>query len=113
MTDAERCLWARLRQKQIGGFRFRRQQLIGPYIVDFFCPAASMIIEVDGGQHDERQADDAARTAWLNGRGYRMLRFWNNEILGNIEGVLETVDRALREDPPPQPSPSRGEGDES
>ena len=95
-TDAERRLWSRLRQKQIDDFRFRRQQPVGPYIVDFFCPEASLIIEVDGGQHAIREAEDKARTLWLEARGYRMLRFWNNDVLQNIEGVLVTIRDALR-----------------
>ncbi len=95
-TDAERRLWSRLRQKQMDDFRFRRQQPVGPYIVDFFCPEASLIIEVDGGQHATREAEDKARTHWLEACGYRMLRFWNNDVLQNIEGVLVTIWDALR-----------------
>jgi very-short-patch-repair endonuclease len=93
-TDAERHLWVRLRQKQLGGFRFRRQQPIGAYIVDFFCPEAALIIELDGGQHDGSDRD-AARTKWLEERGYRVLRFWNNEALSNTDGVLLAIHRAL------------------
>ena len=95
MTDAERRLWSRLRQKQLDGFRFRRQQPIGPYIVDFFCPEAALIIEVDGGQHASTEAEDEARTRWLAARGYRVMRFWNNDVLGNIEGVLLTIRGSL------------------
>ncbi len=95
-TDAERHLWSHLRRKQIDGFRFRRQQAIGPYVVDFFCPRATLIIEVDGGQHATREADDERRTLWLEARGYRVLRFWNNEVLQNIDGVLTAIQNALR-----------------
>jgi very-short-patch-repair endonuclease len=85
-----------LRRKQLGGFRFRRQQPVGPYIVDFFCAKARLIIELDGGQHADREAQDAARTAWLEARGYRVLRVWNHETLSNTEGVLTMVLVALR-----------------
>ncbi len=98
LTDAEARLWARLRFRQLDGFRFRRQQPIGPYIVDFSCPAAKLIIEVDGGQHATDQQRDDRRTRWLEARGYRVVRFWNNDVLGNTEGVLQTIQQAL---PPP------------
>src|SRR5271168_1773794 len=90
-TDAERKLWYRIRQRQLGGIRFRRQVPIGPYIVDFACIERQLIIEVDDGQHDAEQVADARRTAWLEARGWRVVRFWNNEVPGNIEGVLETL----------------------
>jgi len=95
-TDAERRLWRHLRQRQIDGFRFRRQQPIGPYFVDFFCPEAKLILELDGGQHTMREAADEARTEWLEARGYRVLRFWNNDVLQNSEGVLVRIGQALR-----------------
>jgi very-short-patch-repair endonuclease len=98
LTDAEARLWVRLRRRQLDGFRFRRQQPIGPYIVDFFCPAAKLIIEVDGGQHATDQQRDDQRTRWLEARGYRVIRFWNNDVLENTEGVLQTIQQAL---PPP------------
>jgi very-short-patch-repair endonuclease len=111
-TDAEMRLWSRLRLRQLHGFRFRRQHPIGIYIVDFFCAEAKLIIEVDGGQH----ADDSdKRTAWLEGRGYRVVRFWNNEVLSNIDGVLLTIAATVHTAPPPvdadasPTSPSRGE----
>ena len=94
-TDAERRLWWRLRNKQLDGFRFRRQQPMGPYVVDFFCPEASLIIEIDGGQHDANQAQDALRTRWLEGRGYKVIRFWNNDVLANADGVVLTIREAL------------------
>jgi len=90
-TEAEKRLWSKLRLKQIGGHRFRRQAAIGPYIVDFICLARRLIIEVDGGQHDSRATQDDARTAWLERERFRVLRFWNNEVLGNIEGVYEVI----------------------
>jgi very-short-patch-repair endonuclease len=108
-TDAETRLWSRLRRKQLDGFRFRRQVSLGPYVADFVCFEARLIVEADGGQHAERAAD-AARTAWLERRGYRVLRFWNNDILGNTDGVIQSIRSALAQHPPPHPSPARGEG---
>ena len=90
-TEAEKRLWSKLRLKQIGGHRFRRQVPIGPYIVDFVCLTRRLIIEVDGGQHGARAEQDRARTAWLEAEDFRVLRFWNNEVLGNIEGVYEII----------------------
>ena len=90
-TDAERRLWSRLRTKQLGGLRFRRQQPIGPYIVDFFCPAARLIVELDGDHHgtDKKAEQDANRTRWLEGRGYKVLRFPNGTVWK--EPVLEMI----------------------
>jgi very-short-patch-repair endonuclease len=82
-TDAEIRLWSRLRRKQLNGFRFRRQHPIGAYIVDFFCPEAKLIVEVDGGQHNVEEEKDEKRTSWLEERGYRVIRFWNNDVLSN------------------------------
>jgi very-short-patch-repair endonuclease len=108
-TDAEIRLWSRLRRKQLEGYRFRRQQLMGPFVVDFFCPDAKLVIEVDGGQHADSTTDEA-RTLWLEPRGYHVVRFWNNDVLANTEGVLLRIVEALRARPPSLPSPSRGEG---
>jgi len=94
LTDAERKLWHCLRQKQLNGFHFRKQCPIGPYIADFACLDAKLIIEVDGGQHADN-ATDVARDAWLSERGYRTLRLWNNDVLGNIEGVAAKILEAL------------------
>ena len=109
MTEAERKLWSLLRRKQLQGFRFRRQVPLGRYVADFACMSAQLVVELDGGQHAERSEHDARRTAWLESVGYRVLRFWNGEVFTNADGVLETIRLALL-DPPPQPSPSRGEG---
>lgn len=95
LTEAEQRLWSRLRYRQLDGARFRRQAPIGPYIADFFCPAAKLIVELDGGQHAERQDRDDARTQWLAERGYKVVRFWNNEIFENIEGVLLKIQEVL------------------
>ena len=108
MTDAERKLWSLVRCKQLQGFRFRRQVPLGRYVADFACMSARLVIELDGGQHADRSQYDQHRTAWLNGNGFRVLRFWNDEVFTNADGVLETIRLALV-DPPPQPSPARGE----
>ena len=90
-TDAERTLWLQLRDRRLEGWKFRRQVSIDPYIVDFLCLDAKLVIEVDGGQHDENRAKDEVRTRFLEGFGLRVIRFWNNEVLGNLEGVLERI----------------------
>jgi len=95
MTEAEHRLWYRLRAGRFGGRKFRRQVPLGPFIVDFLCEPEALVVEIDGGQHDEARGADDSRTAWLNARGYRVIRFWNNEVLGNIDGVLDALARAL------------------
>ncbi len=113
-TIAERRLWNSLRRHQLNGVAFRRQQPIGPYVVDFFCPRAKLVIEIDGGQHAELGAAirDRRRTKWLETRGYRVLRFWNSDVLQNLEGVWQLICNAVpTSDPPPRLSPSRGEGE--
>ena len=95
-TEAETRLWQSLRDRQLAGAKFRRQTPVGPYIADFVCLAAKLIVELDGGQHAENAEADAVRTAWLEGRGFRVLRFWNNDVLVNTEGVLEEILAALR-----------------
>ena len=102
-TDAEGLLWHYLRHNQLDGHRFRRQHPIGPYIVDFACLARKILIELDGSQHAERQADDKKRDAFLRAQGYRVLRFWNNEIFENCFGVLERIYETVTENPPPKP----------
>ena len=108
-TDAEKRLWMHLRAHRFGGHKFKRQQSIGPYIVDFVCFDARLAIEIDGGQHAEQASSDGVRDIWLAGQGFRVLRFWNNEVLGNTEGVLQEILATLGT-PSPQPSPTRGEG---
>jgi very-short-patch-repair endonuclease len=114
MTDAERKLWSVLRNRQLEGAKFRRQQPIGPFIADFVCQERRLIVEADGGQHAESAADDR-RSAFLESKGYRVLRLWNNDILNNLDGVAEVIVIALSTPHPAQaapesPSPSRGEG---
>jgi very-short-patch-repair endonuclease len=96
MTDAERRLWACLRGRRLVGYKFRRQHPLGRFIVDFACIEHRLVIEVDGGQHCD-SPDDERRTAWLERQGWRVLRFWNNEVLTNSEGVQETILTTLRE----------------
>ena len=91
MTDAERKLSRYLRAQQVHGVKFRRQEPLATYIVDFCCFDPKLVIEVDGGQHAEHVAYDAQRTAVLERMGYRVIRFWNNEVLENIEGVFERI----------------------
>ena len=116
MGDAEKKLWYQLRRRKMAGFRFRRQVPIGAYIVDFACLSARLIIEVDGGQHNEEVNEtlDAGRTAWLESRGYRVMRFWNSSVLSEIDSVAETIFNVLdemqsRPIPHPDPPPA-GEG---
>ncbi len=115
MTDAEKKLWRHLRGRQLDARQFRKQVPIGNYVVDFCCLKAQLVVEVDGGQHDVHSAQDERRTRWLNAQGYRVIRFWNNEVLQNIDGVLQEISRVLalphlRADthPHPDPPPNRG-----
>lgn len=103
-TEAERRLWHRLRNRRLAGFKFVRQESIGRYVADFCCREARLIVEVDGGQHAESEHDHV-RDTWLTTQGYRVLRFWNSEVLNNPVGVLDTILTAL----PPSPR-LRGEG---
>jgi len=95
MTDAERALWKDIRRRQRLGFQFRRQYPIGPFIVDFVCLEKKLVIEVDGGQHNAQKQYDEARTSWLESRGFRVLRFWNNEVMREKEGVIQIIEDAL------------------
>jgi len=107
-TDAERLLWRHLRDRRLAGFKFRRQVVIGRYIADFVCPEAKLIVEADGGQHQAQSQADARRTAELECLGFRVLRFWNHQILQETETVLEVIRLALVV-PSPRPSPPEGE----
>jgi very-short-patch-repair endonuclease len=104
-TGAEKLLWQRLRTFETSGTHFRRQVPIGPYVADFACLAARFVIELDGSQHglESERTKDEARTRWLEAEGYRVIRFWNNDIVENLDGVLDTIHAALygsREDNP-------------
>ena len=96
LTPAERTLWRALRGKQLYGLRFRRQHPLPPYIVDFYCHERRLVVELDGGQHNEvvRTTYDRERTAWLQAQGLRVMRFWNHDVETNLTGVLEAIARA-------------------
>ena len=110
MTDAERILWQRLKAKQLNGLKFRRQEQIGHFIVDFICFERGVVVEADGGQHALEKEKDEERTQWLNSQGFTVLRFWNNDILTNTEGVMEAIRSACMEAPSPRPSPTEWRG---
>jgi len=100
-TDVEKKLWWRLRNRQIGGCKFVRQEPIGPYICDFVCREHRLVVELDGGQHAD-SVSDKVRDAWLKARNYRVMRVWNNDVLRNIDGVLQTIhDATIGESPSP------------
>jgi len=105
-TEAEKLLWRLLLAKGLSGLKFRRQQPIGDYIVDFACLEKMLIIEVDGGQHSENE-NDQRRDAWLRSRGYTVLRFWNNDVLSNLEGVMERISKQVAS-PSPHSPPLKG-----
>jgi BirA family biotin operon repressor/biotin-[acetyl-CoA-carboxylase] ligase/primosomal protein N' (replication factor Y) len=114
MTDAERALWQRLRREQLG-VKFRRQHPLDPFIADFACLAPKMVVELDGSQHQEQKAYDLRRDAFFASKGFTVLRFWTDEPLKNMDGVLaviaqqiELVASSRAAVPPPQPSPGRG-----
>ncbi|QDH70929.1 endonuclease domain-containing protein [Marilutibacter alkalisoli] len=110
MTDAEHRLWYHLRNRALMGWKFRRQYPVGPYIADFACLEAWVLVELDGGQHAD-DAQDAIRDGFLQAKGYRVLRFWNNDALERTEVVLEVIHAALVSGGPhPNPSPARGRG---
>jgi very-short-patch-repair endonuclease len=107
-TDTERQLWRHIRDRQLEGFKFRRQQPVGRYVVDFVSLEERVIIEVDGGQH-ALDPGDKIRDEWLRSEGYKVLRFWNNQVLNNMEGVLETIRNVLlTPHPDPLPQGERG-----
>ena len=111
-TEAERRLWHHLRNRQLGGFKFKRQETIGPFIPDFVCIEARLVVEADGGQHSGEL--DRQRTAYLERLGWSVVRFWTNDILQNTSGVLEHILAACLErkegKPSPCPLPHAGEG---
>jgi very-short-patch-repair endonuclease len=108
-TDVERLVWFRLRDRRLAGWKFKRQVPIDRFIVDFFCADAKIIVELDGGQHDQDKEREANRTRILEAMGYLVLRFWNNDVMRNIDGVLEeilsTINQQRSEPPHPTPLP--------
>jgi very-short-patch-repair endonuclease len=121
MTETETRLWKALRGRQIDDLQFRRHHAVGRYVFDFYCPAIQLAIEIDGGQHNtpSGQAADAGRTKWLNNKGIAVLRYWNNDVLANLSGVIEDIARLVaerqRSTPPRRASrvdpPLSGEGE--
>ena len=97
MTDAERVLWSRIRNGQIYGARFRRQCPIGRFIVDFVWLAGKVVVELDGGQHADKQEADQSRTAWLAAEGFEVMRFWNHEVLQDLDSVVQVVGNRIKE----------------
>ena len=106
-TDAEKRLWSAIRNRQLAGVRFNRQVPIGPYICDFVARSLKLVIEVDGGQH-ATSAADPGRSRFLESRGYCIIRFWNNDVLGNIDGVVSDIERVVAGMPSPNPSRTAG-----
>ena len=104
-TEAEKHLWAALSARKTAGARFNRQVQIGPYFCDFVARSFKLVIEIDGGQHGDPA--DAERTRFLEARGYRVIRFWNNDVLGNLDGVVAEIERVLADRPSPNPSRKR------
>ena len=118
MTDAEARLWRALRRGQLNGLQFRRQHPIGPFTLDFFCPSLRLAIEIDGGQHAAQQKRaDERRTRFLSEKSTAVVRYWNNDIFGNLQGVLADLvaitEKRAREIPPPPPLPLSGGGSSS
>ena len=107
-TDAERLLWQKLRFWQVDPRKFRRQEPLGGYIVDFVCLERRLIVELDGGQHADRNAYDKKRDDWLRNQGFVILRFWNHDVLNNIDGIVEQILDTLKNTPDLNPSPQGG-----
>ncbi|MCX5876429.1 MAG: endonuclease domain-containing protein [Deltaproteobacteria bacterium] len=108
-TEAEQRLWYNLRAHRFMDLKFKRQKPMGRYIVDFVCVEHQLIIEIDGGQHAEQAGYDLQRDAWLRGQGYTVLRFWNHEVMHQLEGVLEQIRSTITLSPDPSPTSGRGE----
>ncbi|WP_145204147.1 endonuclease domain-containing protein [Sphingobium sp. B2] len=104
-TDAERVLWQAISARKVSGIRFNRQVPVGPFICDFVARSIGLVIEVDGGQHED--AVDAERTRYIEAQGFRVIRFWNNDVLGNLDGVIEDIMRVVADMPSPNPSRKR------
>jgi len=106
-TPSERILWRALSARKVSGVRFNRQVPIGPFICDYVSRSAKLIIEVDGGQHDWQTSEDAARTRYLESQGYRVIRFWNSDVLEGLEGVVAEITTVIATLPSPNPSRKR------
>ena len=113
MTDTERFVWKRIRYRQLGGYRFRRQVPVGPYIADFVCFEAKVVLELDGGQHATQLLSDTERTHWFEGQGFVVVRFWNNEAIENWDTIADYLVGVLQaRTPHPNPPPQGGRGPE-
>ena len=104
-TDAERLLWSRLRDRRLMGLKFKRQYPIGRCIVDFVCKERNLVIEIDGGHHQEQRESDQSRTEWLGSRGFEVVRYWNNQVLEDIDSVLESIRMTLELETSPSIQP--------
>jgi very-short-patch-repair endonuclease len=104
-TDAEQALWREVRAHRFAGFKFKRQEPLGSYVADFVCYEAKLIVELDGGQHADQKEADEERTRWLASRGFRVVRFWNNDVLANIAGVMQEIEKEINTTSPPLPGP--------
>ncbi len=109
-TEAEQALWRHLRLRQMGGHKFRRQQPLGLYIVDFVCLERRLIIELDGGHHSSQEVGDSERSVWLESQGFCVLRFWNNDVMREIDAVKTIILQTLESVPEIIPSTPRGNG---
>ncbi len=112
-TDAEKTFWWQVRDRRTAGFKFKRQYLVGSYIVDFVCLERKLVIELDGGQHAQQELYDRRRDMVLRSRGFRVMRFWNDEVLTNMDGVIDGILSALEGAPHPNPLPHLGRGQAS
>jgi very-short-patch-repair endonuclease len=112
-TPAERMMWRVMNKRQIAGYKFSRQMPIGPYFADFLCREATLVVELDGYSHDLQQDYDTRRDAYMADQGYTVIRFTNTDVLGNIDGVVQTIALALAETGPPPTPPASGKGGES
>ncbi|MEO5573102.1 MAG: endonuclease domain-containing protein [Gammaproteobacteria bacterium] len=108
-TEAEKRIWHHLRNRGLVNYKFKRQYEIGPYIVDFICLERQLIVEIDGGQHVSSFEKDTQRTLYLQSQGFKVIRFWNDEVLKNTANVLDVIANTLLKYPSPQPSPLAGE----
>jgi very-short-patch-repair endonuclease len=106
-SPAEQKLWHKLRNHRLGGLKFRRQMPLGPFIADFYCPSAKLVVELDGVSHIASQTDER-RDAWMAARGIRVLRLWNRDVLNNLDGVIIAIQQCACRTPPPNLGPLRG-----
>jgi very-short-patch-repair endonuclease len=107
-TPAERLLWRALSNSKVGGHKFSRQMPVGPYFADFLCRGAGLVVEIDGWSHDVRVEHDRRRDDFIAGQGLKLLRFSNDDVLNNLDGVVQTIDLALAGQAHPQPLPPAG-----